>query len=313
MHPLVIKLNGAIEETNFDEWKNELISEIKSVNTSLTTDTEFANATKQVKQFKAAEKSLKAAKQSALEQASEINRLFEAIDEVSEETRQVRLTLDRQIKKRKEEIKEEHIAAGVETIKAVIESQSPDFKLIDHTQYLDEDHFVEAVKGRSSAKTMQASVDKTCKEIATAISARAELISSHVASLDSLPADQQSLFQDRANLLAMSKEQLNNVIDERVDKWEALKQSATDPSPSTESDTLADPHGDKDPETTDDTSAPMTSGSSDPESNAENDQTTAFVLTLQMEASRLVAESIRDEIEKVWKDDSAVKSITLSS
>ncbi len=107
MSNLVIKLSGEIQNSNFDEWKNELIQQIRAVNNELKTDSEFALATKSVKQFKAAEKALKEAKQSALEQAADINQLFDAIDAVAEETRQVRLSLERQIKSRKQEIKEE--------------------------------------------------------------------------------------------------------------------------------------------------------------------------------------------------------------
>ena len=74
MNPLVIKLTGEIENSNFDEWKNDLVVQIRAVNTELTTDDQFVEATKNVKTFKAAEKSLKQAKQSAIEQAAEINK-----------------------------------------------------------------------------------------------------------------------------------------------------------------------------------------------------------------------------------------------
>ena len=109
MNQLFIKLTGTVNSSNFDEWKMELIAQIQAVNIELVTDNDFVIASEQVKSFKSAEKSLKEAKQSAIDQAVEIQQLFSAIDEISEEARQARLSLERQIKARKIEIKQNYI------------------------------------------------------------------------------------------------------------------------------------------------------------------------------------------------------------
>ncbi len=80
MKPLVIKLSGSIDTSNFNEWQQELIIQIHSVNKELVTEDDFAIASHQVKQFKSAENLLKQAKQSAIEQADDIQKLFAAID-----------------------------------------------------------------------------------------------------------------------------------------------------------------------------------------------------------------------------------------
>ncbi|MCK5923804.1 MAG: hypothetical protein KAG66_22915 [Methylococcales bacterium] len=54
MNELTITLKGEITSSNFDEWKQDLIQQIQSVNTSLTSDADFAAAVKHVKQFKTA-------------------------------------------------------------------------------------------------------------------------------------------------------------------------------------------------------------------------------------------------------------------
>lgn len=95
MNEIVIKLTGEIENTNFDEWKKDLITQIQSTKKELITDDDFVIASKQVKSFKLAEKSLVEAKQSAIEQASDIQKLFGAIDEISVEARDARLSLER--------------------------------------------------------------------------------------------------------------------------------------------------------------------------------------------------------------------------
>lgn len=88
------KLTGTVNTSNFDEWKSDLIVQIQSTHIELVTDDDFVEATNQVKSFKAAEKFLKQAKQSAINQAEEIQQLFSAIDDITEEARQARLSLD---------------------------------------------------------------------------------------------------------------------------------------------------------------------------------------------------------------------------
>src|SRR6056297_3107627 len=92
---LSIKVRGELVSTNFEAWKQDLITQIRSVKTDLETDADFALAELSVKKFRSAEKALKTAKSSAIGQAPDIFQLFEAIDEVSAEVRAVRLQLER--------------------------------------------------------------------------------------------------------------------------------------------------------------------------------------------------------------------------
>jgi len=120
MTDLIIQLKGEVQSSNFEEWKNELIARLRGVNTELARDEDFVTAADQVKALKNAESTLKEAKQSAIAQAADIQRLFGSIDVVVEETRQVRLALERQIKARKQEIKEQMIERAINTVHAAI-------------------------------------------------------------------------------------------------------------------------------------------------------------------------------------------------
>lgn len=240
MSQLTIVLSGVIEKSNFDEWKTDLIEQIRSVKTELKTDDDFASATKHVKQFKAAEKNLKKAKQSALEQAAEINALFEAIDTVSEEARQARLTLDRQIKKRKQEIKDDFVAEGIAKVKAFIAEQSEAYQSIDHSAYLDEEIFEDALSGKASTKGMSNAIAKTSASIKESITAQAAVVDANLVTLENLPPNHQALFQDKAYLLALSAEQLNIKIDERVAKLDQQTNAVANDAPTPEVKTAVD-------------------------------------------------------------------------
>ena len=77
---------------------------------------------------------LKNAKQAALEQAADINRLFDAVDAVTEQTRQARLTLERRIRVRRQELKQQaHIDSNAATLDALTTAQQA---LFQDRQYL---------------------------------------------------------------------------------------------------------------------------------------------------------------------------------
>lgn len=219
MDQLVIKLTGEIQSSNFDEWKTDLIVKIQSVNRMLTTDDDFVEAIEHVKSFKEAEKFLKEAKQSALEQAADIQSLFAAIDEVSEEARQARLSLDRQIKARKIEIKERLIQSGIEVIRSIIEQQGDDFQQMDHTNFLDRSRFDSATKGKASIKGLQSAIDDLCSRIKEEISQRAQDVRHNKIAIDSLDDKYKMLFQDRTSLLPLTKQELELTIENRIAKY----------------------------------------------------------------------------------------------
>jgi hypothetical protein len=104
---LEIQISGRIQNSNFPVWNNALLNQIGLINLKLITDNDFAAATEDVKLLKRAEKAILEAKIRAIEQTEEIQRLFNALDEISEQARQARLTLERQIRTRKQEIRTE--------------------------------------------------------------------------------------------------------------------------------------------------------------------------------------------------------------
>ena len=114
MTDLTITLTGEVRESNFEEWKDALVGRIRAVDVDLVADDDFATANDSIRQFRDAEQTLKAAKQAALEQAADINRLFDAVDAVAEETRQARLGLERKIRARREEAKRQTLQAHVD-------------------------------------------------------------------------------------------------------------------------------------------------------------------------------------------------------
>lgn len=298
MSELSIVISGVIEKSNFDEWKTDLVEKIRSVNTELKTDDDFAAASKHVKQFKSAEKNLKAAKKSALEQAAEINQLFEAIDTVSEEARQARLKLDKQIKKRKLEIKQEFVEQGVDTITAFIAEQSDAFQSLAHSQFTDSDIFLDALSGKASTKGMQKAIAKTCKSIKESISKKAISVDTNATTLDNLAAHHKTLFQDRVHLIDLDVDQLNQTIDDRIKHFEQQSDKTETAAPKD----AAEPEIEEKP-----------ADSEDSDTTEQDAEKSDYTVTIEINATEEEADAIRTIVVEALASNNAIGNITLSA
>jgi hypothetical protein len=216
---LVIKLSGEIQSSNFHEWKNELIGQIQSTNLELTTDADFAAAELNVKTFRIAEKTLKNAKESAIHQAYDIQELFNAIDEVTEQARQVRLTLVRQIKKRKSDVKEEIALEGVNIMKIEITQQSDNFNLTDNSRFTDKSIFLSKTAGTRGVAGARKAVELLCYQMKDEISKKVLWVESNATTIDTIPLEHSALFQDRAYLIGLLPNDLNKTIDDRINTY----------------------------------------------------------------------------------------------
>lgn len=109
---LRIEVTGQVTASNLAEFKKTALSAIASVNRDLKTDQDFADADKAVKWCADIEERIEAAKQHALSQTTSIDALFKTMDDISAEARAVRLDLGKVIKRRKDEVNEEAVAAA---------------------------------------------------------------------------------------------------------------------------------------------------------------------------------------------------------
>lgn len=163
---LVISVEGKIVESNFLEYKTELIEMIRGLNAELTTDTDFQIAAENVKGLKLAEEALADTKAKALAQAEEVQRLFTEIDEVSEEARQARLGLERQIKKRREQLVESFKEDAIASIDC---ANSQVYRA----------RIAEAMKGKRTMETLEAAARHEAGVIQSEIDAARKVIDTH--------------------------------------------------------------------------------------------------------------------------------------
>lgn len=216
MKDLLISIKGEITASNFDEWQTSLIQYIDSTNTELATDEDFANADGTVKTFKAIEKRLDTVKQSALDQSHDIICLFKAIDSIKSHVRETRLVLNRQLTKRKKEIRLELIDSAIKRVKKFINSQEGVFPLLNHKDILQELDFELAIKSKSSLTIAQFALDRLVQAKIKEVGQRLDLVALNERKLSNVCNDYHFLFHDKKALLLKATDDLDILISNRV-------------------------------------------------------------------------------------------------
>ena len=191
---LRIEVTGMVTASNIDAFREHAMAVLGGIKTELKTDEDFADAEKTVKWAKEVEDKLDAAKEHALSQTASIDALFKTIDAVKDETRAVRLKLDKLVKAEKENRKNEIVAkahaeivAHVTTLNARIAPAS-----IPSEMYVQQ-MFGEAIKGLKSLESMRDKVGALLANIKIDTSALADRIDAHRKTVDDM-----SLFPDFA-------------------------------------------------------------------------------------------------------------------
>jgi hypothetical protein len=101
----VIEVKGEITNSNFPSIRDAITEGLAKLNLSPQTDEEFGQAEQDAKSIKALEKALWDAKDEALKQAADVQKLFADIDETTEDLREARRELTTSIKAKKAEVR----------------------------------------------------------------------------------------------------------------------------------------------------------------------------------------------------------------
>ncbi len=218
MENLDIQISGQIQNSNFPIWKDSLLDQIKSINLELVTDDEFAIAEKNSKSLKKAEKVVQEAKIKALEQTQDIQSLFKALDEVAEEARQARLKLDRQIRVKKQKVKEALITDSINNVRNYIGSKPEVFNQLDNNKYIQRYQYEAQIKGKSTINSCLNSLNLLVETIKASVDIDCNQVIANYLIIKNLPPDDKILFQDINYLVTLPTKELKLTIDNRKTK-----------------------------------------------------------------------------------------------
>ena len=212
---LRIEVTGMVTASNLADFKETALAAIRSVNRTLDTDQDFADAEQSVKWCEEVETRLKAAKEHALSQTTSIDQLFKTIDDISAEARKVRLDLEKLVKQRKEAIRDSiildaknQLAAHVTSLNATIGKSYMPAMAGD---------FAGAIKGKRTLASLRDAANTELARVKVEATAIADKLAANLKTLHTLAADHLFLFADEALIVHKSPDDLALLIKSRLD------------------------------------------------------------------------------------------------
>ncbi|QKV66500.1 YqaJ viral recombinase family protein [Pseudomonas sp. 43A] len=225
---LRIDVTGMVTASNLDAFKSHALTVIGNINTDLKDDKDFADADATVKWCGEVEDKLKAAKEHALSQTESIDILFKAIDDIAAETRRKRLELEKLVKARKENIRNEIVMDAAKALQIHIDQ-------IDATlggrirMPKVQANFAEAIKGKKSVSSLREAADAELARAKIEASRIADGIRINQASLNELAVNHKFLFHDAQELVMKANDDLVALIKMRIHDHDQQQQQVVEP------------------------------------------------------------------------------------
>ena len=224
---LRIDVTGMVTASNLDAFKAHALAVIGNINTELSTDKDFADADATVKWCGEVESKLKAAKEHALSQTESIDVLFKAIDDIAAETRNKRLELEKLVKARKDQVRQDIVLDAAKALQGHIDQ-------IDATLggkiRMPKVHanFAEAIKGKKQVSSLKEAADAELARAKIEASRIGDLIRLNIASFNELARQHGFLFQDAQDLVLKANDDLVALIKMRINDYEQAEQKKRD-------------------------------------------------------------------------------------
>lgn len=213
---LNIQIKGEVIASNMDVYKADAMTYIDSVSTELSTDQDFANADSTVKFFDKSEKALEQAKVNALGQTASINDVLVMIDQVKDAMRNKRLELNKQVKARKEQIKNEVVLDGQQKLSEHISKLNKEIAPYTIPNYAAD--FTNVVKGKRTVESLQNAVDSELAKAKIATSEKAQDYKANIELFNDIASDKPFLFPDLQQHLDLDSATFETVITARITK-----------------------------------------------------------------------------------------------
>lgn len=205
------KINGLAIVSNLDEYKAKALELVEQSKKKLETDQDFANAESMVKVFKSAEDKLGLMSQQVLGEVESIDTFVKDLGFISENIRQARLALDKQVKSRKEEIKAELVMKAKTEIQALVADMSQKYNVGFNVKH----DFAAAIKGKRNIESMQSAIND---ELAKAKIALSELKDIAQTNLDTVNqnSEYRFLFNDWGQIAFKAPEDFATLVKLRI-------------------------------------------------------------------------------------------------
>lgn len=222
---LSVALVGEVKSSNLPVFKSKALAFIESINTDLQTDEDFANAEEAVKFCERSEKEIELVKSQALAQTNTIDELFRAMDQIKEQLRQKRLTLDKLVKSRKESLKAEIINEARQKLMDDISKANEEFPVTVSGVTAD---FAAAAKNKRTFASLRSAVNDELTRARLVLASRRDHVRASIKIVNDAGTDYKFLFNDLQQLVDKQHDHLQMIVKQRVDDHKAAEKKRID-------------------------------------------------------------------------------------
>ena len=220
---LSIQVTGMVTASNLAEFKANAMAVLGGINRDLQTDEDFADAEKTVKWCKAVEERLEATKEQVLGQTADIDAVFRTMDEVSAETRRIRLELDKLVSREKENRKAEIVRRCRDAYFAHVDQLRAETNGV--WLNLNDPDLAGAIKGKKSLSSMQDACDTVLAHAKIAANESAKHIRAALALLTEETAEHKHLFPDYLSFIGKPLDDIRALVRGRIAEHKAAEEA----------------------------------------------------------------------------------------
>lgn len=215
---LRILVKGEVEESNIDRWAEIARTVLGSINRTLNTDQDFADAEQAIRWCSDQETALEAAKQHALSQTETIDKLFKTVDAIKEETRQIRLEQTKLVERRKTERKTELVGETAAEWKTFVDEKNAALAPFMLPPIATD--FAAQIKNKRSFESMSNALGTELARAKIDATTTADRMAANLKLIDEV-ANSRFLFNDAAALILNASDHLALIIRSRITDHEA--------------------------------------------------------------------------------------------
>lgn len=216
---IAVQIRGEVVASNLPAFRDRLAAFIAGVNTNLVTDQDFANAEAAVKTCTETEARIGATKEQVLGQVSSIDEVVRALDDAKAQLAKLRLHLDKEIKAKKQALKDGIVAKAQQAFREHIAGLEKE--IVPLTLVCAPRGFAEVIKGLKSITSIQNAVDTELAAGKIAADAIAAGVRARHAWFKEVAAEYLALFPDLQGLIQKADDDFKLVVNTRIDKQKA--------------------------------------------------------------------------------------------
>lgn len=213
---LRIEVEGTVIASNLVAFRETAIAAVRSVKRELSTDQDFADAELSVRWCREVESRIDAAKAHALAQTATIDELFRALDAITDESRRVRLDLEKRVKFRKDEIRAEIVRDAQRALAKHVGQLSAEME--PHRMPATRADFAAAIKGKRSIDAMHDAVDAALAAARIEADSMAQIMRWNLALYREKAAGREFLFADLPAHLIRPTAEFREFVEVRIER-----------------------------------------------------------------------------------------------